>query len=229
MDEQNIMQQISKNIIKGRFESSYQQVESGIKCQPGIPELMKLSMQKNISPALISADVLDKAIADSIKKYEEGEYNFPELAVRAKYTADARDILRDQIGNSKTINKGKIVIATVDGEYHDQGKEIVSILLKGIGFKIFDLGIDVSVDEIVRSVEYHEPDYLGISTSIISTAPEIVKLIDKLSEKECAKNVKIIIGGVLARKEYAESLEADYRCSNIGQTIALLKELVNRN
>jgi 5-methyltetrahydrofolate--homocysteine methyltransferase len=229
MDAQNIMRQISKNIVKGRFASNYQQVESGKKCQSGIPELMKLSMQKNISPALISADVLDKTMADSIKKFEEGEYNFPELAVRAKHIGDTRDILRGHMENSKSINKGKIVLATVEGENHGQGKEIVSILLKGCGFKIVDLGIDVSVDEIVRSVKYHEPVYLGISATVVSTFPKIERLIDKLSKKKSSENVSIIVGGIAARPEYAESIAADYRCSNMDQTIALLKELVNRN
>jgi 5-methyltetrahydrofolate--homocysteine methyltransferase len=225
MNEHDFVRQISDRLVKGGLEAPYSQTNYGIKDRPGVPESIRLSMGKNMPPSLICADALDKAMNVSIKKYEDGVYTLPELIFRAKYTGDARDILWKQIGCSEAKYKGIFALATLAGEAHVHGKQIVALLLRGIGFKTIDFGIAVPTDEIIRSVKYHQPDYLGISISTASTIPQIEKTIEKLSENEYFENVKIIIGGYAVGAGLTESIDANSSCGDIGQTLGFLKKI----
>jgi 5-methyltetrahydrofolate--homocysteine methyltransferase len=223
MNEQHIMGQIHDRIIKGRFETTCWQTESGQKCQPGVSDLIKQSIQKKMSVPLISSDALDRAMDDSFDKFIGGEYNVPDLVMRAKYTSEARDILTEQAGASESLNKGKFILASVEGEYHRHGMDIVSGLLKGIGFNTIELGLGVPVAEIVRCVKDYRPDYLGISGSTFSTIPLIQYLTDLLVQSDCRENITLILGGYLGLTESPESLGVDHCCHNIAETIDLLK------
>ncbi len=224
MNEQHIMGQIHDRIINGRFKTTCWQTESGQKCQPGVSELIEQSIQNKMSIPLISSDALDRAMDDSLEKFISGAYNIPDLVMRAKYTAEARDMLAEHAGASESLNKGKFILVSIEGEYHRHGKDIVSSLLRGIGFNTIDLGLGVPVTDIVGSVKDHQPDYLGISSSTFSTIPLIQDLTDQLVEERCRENVTVIVGGYLALTESPESLGVDQCCHNITETIDLLKE-----
>jgi methanogenic corrinoid protein MtbC1 len=180
-----------------------------------------------MSPPLISFDALDKAMDDSLDKFISGEYNVPDLVTRAKYTSEARDMLKEKAGASESLNKGTFILASMEGEYHRHGMDIVSGLLKGIGFNTIELGLGVPVPEIVRCVKDNRPDYLGISGSTFSTIPLIQDLTNQLAQAGCRDNVTLILGGYLALTESPESLGVDHCCHNITETIDLLKNLAN--
>jgi len=186
--------------------------------------LIKQSIQKKISVPLISSDALDRAMDDSFDKFLSGEYNVPDLVMRAKYTFEARDMLKEQAGASESLNKGKFILASIEGEYHRHGMDIVSSLLKGIGFNTIELGLGVPVAEIVRCVKDYRPDYLGISGSTFSTIPLIQDLTDQLVQADCRENVTLVLGGYLALTETPESLSVNHCCHNITETIDLLKD-----
>jgi len=224
MNEEHIMVQIHDSILKGRFETTCRQTETGKKIKPGVSELIEQSIQKKMSIPMISSDALDRAMDDSLEKFISGEYNVPDLIMRAKYTYEAREKLKEQAGVSDSLSKGKFIMASIEGEYHRYGMDIVSSLLKGIGFNTIDLGMGVPVADIVRSVKDHRPDYLGISGSTFSTLPLIQELTDQLGQADCREDVTLILGGYLALTESPESLGVDQCCHNITETIDLLKE-----
>jgi len=237
MNDQGITSQISSHIVKGRFDAHIHGQGSTVKGQPGITELIRLSLEKNVPPPLISADALDKAMYKSIKIYEEGQFLLPELIARAKSTAKARLILAKHTGAEFSLSKGKAVLATLYGEDHTRWREITLCILKGLGFNVIDLGAGASVEDLVQSVMYDKPAILGItmpSTSIIpeinaiSPGPsisEIKTMLDTLSEKGSRENMKLILGGYAAGIESAEAIGADYCCSNVFQTIVTLRSL----
>jgi 5-methyltetrahydrofolate--homocysteine methyltransferase len=234
MNDYHLLGKISDRIIKGKFDARIHQQDSKVKSQPGISELIRLSVQKNMPPPLISVDALDKAMYTSIKKYEEGQFLLPDLIATAKRTTKARRILAKYVGNDISLSKGKAVLATIHGQDHTNWREITAAFLKGLGFKTIDLGASVSVREIVQSVKNNTPDFLGITMPATSIIPEInamslrpsiseaKRMIDTLSEEGCRKNVKIMIGGYTTRIESAETIGADYCCNNMFQTIVLL-------
>ena len=176
-----------------------------------------------MSAPLISSDALDRAMDDSLDKFISGEYNVPDLVTRAKYTAEARDMLEEKVGASESLNKGKFILASITGEYHRHGMDIVSGLLKGIGFNTIELGLGVPGPEIVRCVKDYRPEFLGISGSTFSTIPLIQDLTHQLVQAGCRENVTLVLGGYLALTESPESLGVDHCCHNLTETIDLLK------
>lgn len=134
---------------------------------------------------------------------------------------------KEQTEASESLNKGKFIPASVEGEYHRHGMDIVSGLLKGIGFNTIELGLGVPVAEIARCIKDYSPDYLGISGSTFSTIPLIQNLTDLLVQADCRENVTLILGGYLALTESRESLGVDHCCPNITETIDLLKNFAD--
>ena len=226
MKEHDFVRKISDHLVKGGFEAYYNQTKYGIKHRPGVSESIRTTLDRKMPQSMLCDDALDKAMNVAIRKYENGEYMLPELVFRAKCTGDARDILWKRMGESKEKSKGTFVLATVPGEEHVYGKHIVAVLLKGIGFKIIDLDPAVTVDEIIRSVKYHQPDYLGISITTASTIPDIEKIIGRFSENEDLEDVKIIIGGHAVGAGFTDSIDVDSSCGDINQTLDFIKKLL---
>ena len=229
MKEHGFVRQISDHLVKGGFEASFNRSKYGIKNRIGGSELITQSMHKKIPQSLLCVDALDNAMKVSIRKFEDGKYLFPELIFRAKCTGDARDIIWNQMGDSEAKDRGKIALVTGPGEKHVWGKKVVANLLRGMGFKTIDMGNAVPVDEIIRSVKYHKPDYLGFSITTASTIREIEKTIVRLSDNKYFEDVQIIIGGHAVGAGYTESFDVDYNCGNIYQTLDLFKKLYANN
>ena len=212
MKEHDFVRKISDHLVKGGFEAYYNQTKYGIKHRPGVSESIRTTLDRKMPQSMLCDDALDNAMNVAIRKYENGEYMLPELVFRAKCTGDARDILWKRMGESKEKSKGTFVL--------------VAVLLKGIGFKIIDLDPAVTVDEIIRSVKYHQPDYLGISITTASTIPDIEKIIGRFSENEDLEDVKIIIGGHAVGAGFTDSIDVDSSCGDINQTLDFIKKLL---
>ncbi len=237
MNDQNLMGQISNCLVKGRFEVCVLRRDSGEKSQLGVPELIRLSMKKNVPPPLVAEKALDNAMEESIKKYVDGEFTLPDMIVRAKSTAKARDVLSEYASDSKCFTKGKAIVATIDGKDYTHWQGFVVNILKGLGYITTDLGNGASAEDIVRSVKNESPDILGItppSTSLIpefnavssiSSKGKIKKVIDNLSDKGYRDDVTILIGGNIPVIHSAADVGADYCCGNMLQTVELLREL----
>lgn len=239
MNDLSLMGQISNCLVRGRFEVCFQQPDSEMNSQLGVPELIRLSMKKNVPLPLVSEEALDKAMEKSIEKYREGEFTLPGLIARAKSTAKAREILSEYAGDSVSSAKGKAILATIDGEDYSNWQKFTKIILKGLGYRTIDLGSGASASDVVRSVKDQRPDILGITPSSTSLIPEfnvmssltskplIKKVIDNLSEEGCRENITILIGGNVPVIHSAAEVGADYCCKNLFQTIELLGKLAS--
>jgi 5-methyltetrahydrofolate--homocysteine methyltransferase len=132
------------------------------------------------------------------------------------------DILSPHLLEAGVESKGKFVIATVSGDLHDIGKNIVSIMLKGAGYEVVDLGNDVSTNQIVEAVESHEAPYLGLSALLTTTMRVMGDVIDELEQLGLRKKVKVFIGGAPTSEDFAEQIGADSYCKDAFQAIDLL-------
>ena len=166
MNDQNLMGQISNCLVKGRFESCVLQRDSGEKSQLGVPELIRLSMKKNVPPPLVAEKALGNAMEESIEKYVDGEFTLPDMIVRAKSTAKARDVLSEYASDSKSFTKGKAIVATIDGEDCTHWQGFVVNILKGLGYITIDLGNGASTKDVVRSVKKRKPGYFRHYTAL---------------------------------------------------------------
>ena len=237
MNHQEIIGQISNQIVNGDFEASIQKRDSGFGSQPEVSELIHLSITKNVPPRLISEEALDKAMDVSLKKYMDTDLLLPELIERAISTSKARDILAEYTNNGSSFSKGKVVLTTIEGKDRSYWQDTVTSILKGLGFEIIDLGNEASVDQVVRSVKEEGAELLVITMPSISVFPEfkaassvsltpvLKKLTNKLSEEGCRKNVMIMIGGFIAGIESAEDIGVDHCCENMLETVELLNKL----
>lgn len=225
MNAQNIIAQISNNILNSNFSEPGETLVSNNNCMAKISDLISLSTKNDVPPPLISTDALDKSMLDIIKRFKNEDYAFVEMIAKAKLIGDARARLAEQIENPKTLSKGTMVLATVKGEYHGHGKNIVSSLSRGIGFNTIDLGMGTPANEILETVNEHKPEYLGISASVRATIPDLKEITDKIHEDNALENITVILGGYLAVDAEASSIDADYLCSNLHHTIDVLLNL----
>jgi len=108
--------------------------------------------------------------------------------------------------------KGKFAIATVKGDIHDIGKNIVAILLKGSGYEVYDLGTDVPTEKIIDVVKRDKPAFLGLSALLTTTMLEMGEVIKTLEENSLRDKVKVLIGGAAVSDEYAQEIGADAYC-----------------
>jgi 5-methyltetrahydrofolate--homocysteine methyltransferase len=120
------------------------------------------------------------------------------------------EIIKEHLvkNGSKTAKKGKIVIATVKGDIHDIGKNIVKVLLENYGYDVIDLGKDITPQEIVDVVKTHNIKLVGLSALMTTTVPAMEETIRLL--KEQTTNVAVMVGGAVLTEEYAEMIGADY-------------------
>jgi 5-methyltetrahydrofolate--homocysteine methyltransferase len=162
-----------------------------------------------------------------VSRFKNDDYAFMEMISKAIITGDARDMLADRVEETESLNKGTMLLATVEGEYHRHGKDIIYLLSRGIGLDTIDLGMGISNGEILEAVDEHRPDYLGLSASTRATIPDIEELVGNVHAVKDAEKTKVILGGFLAIDTEANAIDADYRCPNIHQSIDLLLRLAN--
>ena len=221
----DIIEQIKENVIQGRVTSEDEGIEEGSAGQPGVTELVEEALE---SGADVS-DIINKGLTASMEvvgqKFEEEEYYIPDMLAAAESVGAAMEILKPHLAESGVKPKGKILVATVKGDLHDIGKNIVSILLRGAGYMVIDLGHDVETADIVKAVREEKPDYLGLSALLTSTMVNMEDTIKALEENGLRDSVKIIIGGAPVSQEYAESIGADGYGADGFHAVAVIEAL----
>ena len=147
-------------------------------------------------------------------KFEKGEYFLSELVVAAEVMREGMAVVKPYLKGSSTQSLGKVVMATVEGDHHDLGKNIVTTLLRVQGFEVVDLGIDVPTARIVGAVKEHRPAILGMSALLILTMVKMGEVIEALKSASLREKVKVILGGTPVTPEFADSIGADHRAAN---------------
>ncbi len=225
MDKQELLEKIAFNVIQGRLESEDEGFDPGLEGQPGVTELVQTALEQSIDPKEIVVASLTKSMETVGKKFEKKEYLIPDMLAAAECVGAAMDILAPHLIKAGVESRGKIVIATVAGDLHDIGKNIVAIMLKGAGYDVIDLGTDVSVDRICEAVKENQASFLGLSALLTTTMRGMEDVIVRLKEDELRESIKVLIGGAPTSAEFAEQIGADAYCKDAFQAIDLLKEI----
>ncbi len=205
----DIIELIKENVIQGRVNKDDEGIGEDTIGQPGVTELIKEGLASGVSVSEIINNGLTASMVVVGEKFENEEYYIPDMLASAEAVGAAMELLKPHLAKSGVKPKGKILVATVKGDLHDIGKNIVSILLRGAGYIVIDLGHDVGTQEIVKAVREENPDYLGLSALLTSTMVNMEDTIKALKENGLRDKVKIIIGGAPVSPEYAESIGAD--------------------
>lgn len=222
MTENEIIANLKENVIQGRKTQQDEGIDESLSGTPGVVELTRLALEKNISPADIIGQALTAGMRVVGEKFSAKEYFIPDMLASADAVGEAMDILKPLLEESNVETKGKFAIATVKGDIHDIGKNIVAILVKGAGYEVHDLGVDTPAEKIVEFVKKESPDYLGLSALLTTTMPEMGVVIEALKESKLRGGVKILIGGAAVSDEFAQQIGADVYCVDSFQAVKVL-------
>ncbi len=173
-----------------------------------ISKEVQLALDNSTNPQDI-LNALTAGMNEVGSKYEQGEYFLTELVLAGETMKEAFAIIKPHLVADKTSRKRPIVIATVQGDNHDIGKNILATMLISAGIEVIDLGIDVSKDEIVEAVKKHDAKVVALSCLLTMTVNEIPRVSQALRDAGVRDTVKLIVGGAPLSMELARELDAD--------------------
>jgi corrinoid protein of di/trimethylamine methyltransferase len=162
------------------------------------------------------------------ERFKDGSVFIPEVLLSARAMNEALKILEPHLTSYESTSTGKILVGTVHGDLHDIGKNMVVTMLKGVGFDVVDLGVNVKAEEFVRRVSEEKPDVLGISALLTTTMPQMKKVIDAVTEAGLRERVKIIVGGAPVNQKFADDIHADGYGHDAGAAVSLVRKLIKK-
>ena len=225
----DIVATIKENVIQGRRTQDDVGIDDQLTGTPGVVELVQQALESNISPQVIITEGLTAGTQVVGEKFSTKEYFIPDMLASAEAVGAAMDILKPVLESANVETKGKFAIATVKGDIHDIGKNIVAILLKGAGYEVHDLGIDVPTEKVVEFVQKEKPGYLGLSALLTTTMTEMGVVIKALEENNVRSRVKVLIGGAAVSDEFAQEIGADAYCVDAFAAVKVLDSYEQTN
>jgi len=218
----DIIATIKENVIQGRKTQEDVGIDDSLAGTPGVVELVQQALDKNTSPQVIITEGLTAGMEVVGEKFSTKEYFIPDMLASAEAVGAAMDIMKPVLESANVETKGKFAIATVKGDIHDIGKNIVAILLKGAGYDVHDLGTDVPTEKVVGFVREERPGYLGLSALLTTTMIEMGVVIKALEESKLRSSVKVLIGGAAVSDEFAQEIGADAYCADAFAAVKVL-------
>jgi methylmalonyl-CoA mutase cobalamin-binding domain/chain len=176
----------------------------------------------------VPAEALIQSVSEAFnvigRKYEKGVYYLPELMFAGMTAQKALDILSPILGyDEQNRVRGNIVIGTVRGDIHDLGKNIVSLMLRPSGFRVIDLGTDVSPEKFIEAIASEKASILCMSALLSTTREEMRVVIQELKKSGLRNNVKVIVGGGAVDERFAKEIGADAYGKDAIEAITLCK------
>lgn len=220
----NIIELIKENVIQGRMTQDDEGIDDSL-TGPGVVELTQQALDEGVPVQDIIEQGLTAGMETVGEKFNAKEYFVPDMLASAEAVSAAMDILKPHIAGSDVKPKGTFAIATVAGDIHDIGKNIVSILIKGAGYEVVDLGIDVPTEKIIDYVRENKPAFLGLSALLTTTMLVMGEVVETLKEAGLRDTVRVFVGGAAVSKEYAAEIGADAYCADGFEAVRMLETL----
>lgn len=187
-------------------------------------ELVAKALEDGESPNTILDDGLIPPMGEVGDLFAAGEFFVPEMLMAARAMKQGLEVLRPIITANKSKPKGVVVTATVFGDLHDIGKNLVGMMLEGAGFKVVDLGVNVKAEIIIETAKKVEADVIGLSALLTTTMP-FMKLIVEQIKRE-GLSIPVICGGAPVSREFAAEIGANGYGDNAPEAVELCKRLV---
>jgi 5-methyltetrahydrofolate--homocysteine methyltransferase len=148
------------------------------------------------------------------------------MLMSAKAMKASLAILRPILAETGIESAGKVVIGTVQGDLHDIGQNLVSIMLEGAGFEVVNLGIDNSPDAFVRAVKESGATIVALSALLTTTMVQMPSVLEALKEADLRDQTKVIIGGAPVTQDYADKIGADGYAKDAAAAVSLVRDLI---
>lgn len=197
-----------------------------------------LSGRKADVPALVrdllaehdAMDVIDRMLIPALDevgdKFDRGEFFLPQLMASAEAARAGFDTIRDLMPAGDVSDKGKIALATVKGDIHDIGKNIVKMLLENYGYRVYDLGRDVDPQAVLDAVRQHDIPLVGLSALMTTTVTNMEETIALLRRE--APGVRVFVGGAVLTPEYARQIGADFYAKDAAESARIAERVFTK-
>jgi 5-methyltetrahydrofolate--homocysteine methyltransferase len=190
--------------------------------------------QRGVDGGLDPLDLINQGIRSALdlmgERFASGNLFLPELMLAAKAADAAVVVLEPELlrrgGSAEKL--GRVLMATVEGDIHDIGKNIVTLLMKAAGFEVVDIGVDKRGEEILAAAREHEVDVIGISALLTTTMPRMREVLELLQESGARDQYKVIVGGAPVTQEFADMIGADGYGADATRAVDVTKRLLVR-
>jgi len=195
----------------------------------GLIELVKQSIEKNVDPLNVFKEMTE-AIREVGNLFNSGELFLPDLIGASDTMQSALPLLEEEMNKKGVARKaeGVVVIGTVYGDVHSIGKNMVAALLRSEGFKVGDLGVNVSADSFMDAIKIEKADILAMSALLTTTMREQEKIIFMLKQQKLRDKVKVMVGGAPITELFAKEIGADGYAPSAPEAVKLAKQLISK-
>ena len=192
--------------------------------QSAAVEITKAALEEGTPAKSVLNDGLIAGMDVVGARFKKNEVYIPEVLIAARAMKMAMEILEPELVKAGVQPIGKCLIGTVQGDLHDIGKNLVAMMLKGAGFEVIDLGVDVAPDKFVEQVKAQAVQVVGMSALLTTTMPGMEKSIKAI--KDAGISAKIMIGGAPVTQGYADKIGADGYAADAASAVDIAKTLV---
>ncbi len=190
-----MLEKIYENVIKGNIA--------------GVTEGIQEALATNQDPSTILNQGMIAAMEEVGRRFENEECYIPEMLIAARAMQSGLSILRPWLIQANIEPIGKVVMGTVKGDLHDIGKNLVGMMLEGVGFEIVDVGTSVAAAQFIEAIETHQPKFVGMSALLTTTMPEIGTTIKEFQKAGVRDQIIVMIGGAPIDQKFADEVGAD--------------------
>ena len=188
--------------------------------------LTKQALADGVDPLKRVNDYMVPAMDEVGRRFEANEYFVPELLISARAMKSALELIRPLLTARGDQPLGRVAIGTVKGDLHDIGKNLVGSLLEGGGFEVIDLGVNVTPEKFIATINEKKANIIAMSALLTTTMPSMKTTIDALKQAGVREKVKVLIGGAPITQKYADEIGADGYSENAVGAVALAKKAV---
>lgn len=206
----DILEMISEKLIKGE----------------NIEELTQEALDKGIAPKDILTKSLLKGMTRAGEMFKEKTLTMYDVLESAKTMEKSVKILKPLLKDEDIVKKGKILAGSVQGDFHDIGKNLCILMLESNGFQVIDMGVDVPQEKIEEYIKKYSPDILMLSAMIAPTMEVMKMTLEYLREKGVTEHLKIMVGGAPLTEEIAKSMSAAYSADAVS-AVEVAEKLLN--
>ena len=193
-----------------------------------VKTLTTQAVAQGMKASEILNDVLIPAMTDVGQRFERQDFFVPEMLVAARAMKYGVEVLRPHLVAAGVKPIGTVVVGTVQGDLHDIGKNLVIMMLEGTGFRVIDLGVDVSADKFVAAIKEHHPELVAMSALLTTTMMAMKASVEALKRAGVRDQVKVMIGGAPVTQKFADELGANVYAADASSAARLAKEALTR-
>jgi 5-methyltetrahydrofolate--homocysteine methyltransferase len=196
-----------------------------LKGQPGVKELVQQAIKEGCAPEDILNKGLVKGMEEVGRRFRENEYFVPDVLISAKAMKAGSELLKPLLAKAGAKPLGTVIMGTVEGDMHDIGKNLVVMMLEGSGFRVVDMGVNVSSEKFQQAVAAN-PDatVIGLSALLTTTMVNMGKTIQAV--KKSKGSIKFMVGGAPVTDSFAKEIGADGFAPDASRAVDVAKQLI---